>query len=110
MPDYILYKDLKEGMVLAEPILNNFGQLIIPINTKLHAKHLKLLKVWNLQGVMILNDDDKKEFVISPLLRKKIREHILTKFSISNRNEINANLLNDLLEMGIIYHAKRVVK
>lgn len=110
MPDYKLLKDLKEGMVLAEPIMNNYGQLMIPTHTKIHAKHLKLLKVWNLQGVMILNEDDNKEFFISPVLRNKIRDYILSRFSISNKNEINSNLLNDLLEMGIIFHAKKIKK
>lgn len=108
MPDYKLIKDLKEGMVLSESIINNYGQIMVPSQTKLNSKHLKLLNVWNIQGAMVISKDDDKVITISPVLRKKLRDKILSKFSISNISEINTGLLNDLIEMGIKYHAKRL--
>lgn len=108
MPEYKLLKDLQEGMIIAESIINNYGQLMIPNKSKLTLKHIKLLKIWSIKGARISTSDDEVIFQIPAFMKKELREKILSKFSKLRYSELNTELFNDLIEMGIIYHAKKL--
>jgi len=108
MPEYKLLKDLMEGMIVAESIINNYGQLMIPNKSILTKKHLKLLKIWNIKGASITTSQNEVAFQIPAFMKKELREKVLSKFSKLRYSELNTDLFNDLIEMGIIYHAKKL--
>lgn len=62
MSSIVLTENIQEGMILAEPILNNYGQILIGAGVELKDRHKKVLKTWNIQSVLIhnhdFNDDD----------------------------------------------------
>lgn len=71
--------DIEEGMILAQPILNKFGQVLLPANVELQKKHSHLLKTWGISTVFIKNDDNANEEIeISEELRALILEHLNT--------------------------------
>ena len=66
--------DIQEGMILAQPILNKFGQVLLPANVELQKKHSHLLKTWGITVVFIKNEesnalDDPEEY------RRRVEEH-----------------------------------
>jgi len=44
---------LKEGMVLAEPVLNRQGQTLLPAGTALTARHITVFKTWGIANAVI---------------------------------------------------------
>ncbi len=50
-------RDLKPGMILADPVVGKDGQESLPAGTKLTARHIAPLKTREVQSVMI--DDDE---------------------------------------------------
>jgi hypothetical protein len=47
--------DLKPGDILSGPVMNNFGQIMIPAGAVLKENHIRLLKSWETN----LNNRDK---------------------------------------------------
>lgn len=45
--------EIEQGMILAQPILNKFGQILLPANVELQKKHSQLLKTWGITSVTI---------------------------------------------------------
>ncbi len=57
MPKLVLQEDIKEGMVLALPVKNKFGQMLMTADTRIEEKHKKIFKVWGIE-VIYINEDD----------------------------------------------------
>lgn len=71
--------DIQEGMILAQPILNKFGQVLLPANVELQKKHSHLLKTWGITVVFIKNEEStNQEIEISEEMKLHIREHLNT--------------------------------
>lgn len=81
MTKTILCDDIEEGMILAQPILNKFGQVLLPANVSLQKKHSQLLKTWGINVVVIKNNNNTNEEVETPEeLKSIITEHLSTVF------------------------------
>ncbi len=50
--------DITVGMVCAADILNKNGQLLIPANTSIEEKHLRLLKAWGFTELPIISSSE----------------------------------------------------
>lgn len=100
MANYILVNEIKDGMILAEGIVNNFGQTLLPAGANLTEKHIKLFKTWNITGVMVKsnNGEDDDDAELSPELVMKAKEKLKKRMTWSPRN----NLEYDLFEMAVI--------
>ena len=63
MPKSITIEDITEGMIAAEPVINNYRQTLIPAGALLKEAHIKLLKTWSILNVTIISDagDEKIE-------------------------------------------------
>lgn len=48
--------DITVGMICAADVLNKNGQLLIPANTSIEEKHLRLLKAWGFTELPILEN------------------------------------------------------
>jgi hypothetical protein len=47
----------RAGTVLAEPIFNQFGQMLLPPGTELLPRHVTVLKTWGCKAVTIKDND-----------------------------------------------------
>ena len=47
------FETLEPGMVLAEPVLNRLGQILLSKGSKLSPRHLTVLKTWGISAVVI---------------------------------------------------------
>ena len=46
-------KAVEPGLILAEPVLNQFGQTLLPRGVELQPRHLKVLKTWGCKTVRV---------------------------------------------------------
>lgn len=98
---------VEEGMVLAEPILNKLGQVLLGANVTLSKKHLNFFKIWNIDYVSIVSDEeeindiefssDEYELAIAKLARR---------FSWTPRNILE----EELLEIGLYTELDKIRK
>jgi hypothetical protein len=70
------FKNLEPGMILAEPVLNRFGQTLLSKGSTISPRHLTVLKTWGIQAVAIEKGGDP---VKDPLLDKDIRNRALAR-------------------------------
>ncbi len=91
--------ELKEGMIISQPVKNRFGQMIIAPDQKIEAKHLNILKIWGIHSVSVEGESDKE---YDPLLDEEKRneaEKILQKrFYWSPENPFE----NELYEIALM--------
>ena len=61
MPKLITVEDIKEGMELALPLKNKFGQVLLSANLRLEDKHQKILKIWGIESLYIKDENSVSE-------------------------------------------------
>ncbi|MFW5662598.1 MAG: hypothetical protein ACOCZW_02640, partial [Bacteroidota bacterium] len=65
MSKLIDIKNVEDGMILAEPVVNNFGQTLLSPGTELLSSHIRILKTWNIISIRVKGDKDEEETYIS---------------------------------------------
>ncbi len=64
------FEALESGMVLAEPVINRFGQLLIAQGARLSTRHLNVLKTWGVQMILIQGGEPNGDH---PVINEEIR-------------------------------------
>ncbi|MBM2817206.1 MAG: hypothetical protein HW421_3968 [Ignavibacteria bacterium] len=97
MGQVVAIDDIEDGMILSEPVINSFGQTLIPSGATLAVRHINMLKTWNIQGVSIKGDETEENFELSEELKTICIEKLseIVKWMPRNENE------EDLYNMGI---------
>lgn len=104
----ISLNEITEGMQLAEPIINNFGQILLVKGTSLAEKHIKLLKTWNISRVSIIDDTDSEPRNISDYgedIQEMAKKILASRFTWIPRNEAEQDLYN----MALIHTIQCIV-
>ncbi len=103
MAKVISIDNIEDGMILLEPVMNNYGQTLIGAGATLSAKHKNTFKTWNILTVIIQNDDSEdEEFAISEELMELARIRIKERMKWEPRNQFE----NELYDIGV-YHLAR---
>lgn len=72
------------GMVLAEPVLDRRGRLLMPAGRELEGKHLEALPMWGISHVQVegegVPDDDKLMEEMAPWAVAQAGEEIAHRF------------------------------
>lgn len=105
MSTSISIDEIKEGMVLAGPVVNSFGQTLIPAGATLKPSHSNLLKTWNISQVSIKGDDSSDEIEIT----EEIRKIVLQKLQSRAKWIPESATEKDIFELGIITEAKKML-
>ncbi len=106
MSRIITIDQIEEGMIVAEPIVNNFGQVLISPGVILQRKHKNILKTWNIKALVIKSDEQEEEIELSEELRALAVEFLDKKMIWEPRNAIE----NNLYQIGILQSAKNILK
>lgn len=106
MAKIVFTEQIKEGMVLSEPLLNNFGQTLMPSGTKLTERHKRILKTWNIMQVSIKSDNEEEEIEISAGLLNIAKERLATRVLWEPRTSQE----EDMLRMATIHMARQISK
>lgn len=105
MPKIISVNNVTEGMVLSEPIVNKFGQVLLGADIVLLKKHINFFKMWNIELVTIQSDDEEEDTINDDdyeSAKSNLFNRILWK--PRNKNE------EELIELGIVFEFKKLNK
>lgn len=64
----LLIDNIEAGMVLAESLTNNFGQVLMPAGTVIKSNHIKILKAWNIRTICVKQEGNEEEIVLNKRL------------------------------------------
>ncbi|MCX6153941.1 MAG: hypothetical protein NT007_07270 [Candidatus Kapabacteria bacterium] len=106
MPKSIPIEEIKDGMILSDSLVNNFGQTLVPAGTVLSDRHSRILKTWNIFTVSIKSDSTEDDFEINDDIRKKAKEKLDLRMNWEPRNAAE----EDLYLLGLLYTAKNLLK
>ena len=98
MPKLIVLEEIKEGMELALPLKNKFGQILLSADVRLENKHKKILKMWGVTAVYIKeNNNEYKDIDYSEQTKGEAAKllGLRLKWTPKNQNE------EDLYEMAL---------
>lgn len=96
-------KAVEPGIFLAEPVLNQFGQTLLPQGVELQARHLKVLKTWGCKAVNVMGEgSSEKESEVSPELMNRA----LTRVNWRLKWEPTTDLEKEIFQLAV----KRVIQ
>ena len=88
----ILIDNIEDGMVLADAVLNRYGQVLMPTDTELKQNHKKMFKMWGIKSVTIKSDEEE-DSEMTPELIDAVSERIGLRLQWLPRNPIEENLV-----------------
>ncbi|MEN6295654.1 MAG: hypothetical protein ABFD61_05950 [Chloroherpetonaceae bacterium] len=94
MQHIIQIDKVEDGMVLAEPVLNQFSQVLLPSGTILSKFHVNILKKWNINFVFIDVQESEDNPDIPQELIDSCKELITSKLLWSPTLGIEIDLIN----------------
>lgn len=94
---------LKEGDILAEPLYNVHGHILLPVNAVISNKCLKLLKTLNIQNVTIkrIDKDNQNESLTEEEIETSLKK-LLENLDWQPENDYEM----ELLKMAAIHKLK----
>lgn len=95
---------VEDGMILADPILNQFSQILIPAGTVLSDFHKKILIRWNIRYVNIYVNDEFEDEEIDDEIIRNATQKTLDKLLWTPENEIE----DDLVHIAAKHLAKKM--
>jgi hypothetical protein len=103
MAKVISIDNIEDGMILQEPVVNNYGQTLIGAGATLSAKHKNTFKTWSILTVIIQSDEsEENNSPISEELMELARVRLMERMKWEPRNQFE----NELIDMGV-YHLAR---
>ena len=96
-------KAVEPGLILAEPVLNQFGQTLLPRGVELQPRHLKVLKTWGCKTVKVKEEGiPEKEPEVSP----EIMDRALARVNWRLTWEPTTSLEKEIFQLAV----KRVIQ
>jgi hypothetical protein len=85
-----------EGLRLAAPVMNSYGQTILAAGTVIELRHRRLFSIWSIKHISVLMSDDEV-FEPGDALRVVAEERLRQRVKWQPRNSHE----RDLLELAI---------
>ena len=93
MPKTIQTSDLQEGMILKNPVVNKFGQVLLREGTELKLSHNRVLQLWGINFLTIEDTEETEAIVIDENIIAKSIEFIQHRMKWEPRNKHEMDLL-----------------
>ena len=107
MAKVIAIENITDGMILQEPVVNNYGQTLIGAGATLSEKHKNTFKTWNIHTVVIQSDENEEEqFIINDEILELAKAKLKERMQWQPRNQFE----NELYEMGLYHLARQMSK
>lgn len=106
MSNIVPIDEINDGMVVAEPIVNSFGQTLIPSGATLKDSHKKLLKTWNIQTIAIQGDGQEEAVELTEEIKQLALEKLSKRLSWKPANPYE----KDIFQLGILCSADTIMK
>lgn len=106
MSEIISIDNLQEGMVLAEPVINNFGQTLLNTGVCINAHHKKILKTWNIHNLHIQSESSDNNSSVE--FGQDILNFIESALSSRMKWKPDLKIENDLFKTAVIVNAQQL--
>ena len=105
MPKIVFINEIKDGMELAIPVKNKFGQIMLAENTKLEERHKNILLLWGIQSVSVKDNEEESEVQFDDATVSKAKDQLKKRLKWNFRNvneeEIYNLALGELLKKNL---------
>ncbi|GAB1430766.1 hypothetical protein MASR2M18_16000 [Ignavibacteria bacterium] len=101
--------EVRAGMALAQPLINGFGRLLLPAETKIEEQHLGLFKIWGILFVSIHGKAQNSEPLwqrLTPELLERGLKYLRKRVFWNPRGPIE----NDLFKAAIRMQAWKILR
>lgn len=85
------------GMILAAPILNRYGQVLLSAGVELQPKHITIFSTWGIKLITIKSKNSDEEVVITDDMRKQAEKIFYSRINWQPKTDLE----KDLCEMGV---------
>ncbi len=99
MSKIVSIDQIEEGMINLDPVVNKFGQTLLPSGVKLTSSHVMILKTWNIRSLTVRDENETETDEISEELRILIKQQIKKRMKWTPRNEIEKDLINAAIKI-----------
>jgi hypothetical protein len=91
-------KAVEPGLILAEPVLNQFGQTLLPRGVELQPRHLQVLKTWGCKTIKVHKEEfpEKEADVNSEVL-----DRALARVNWRLKWEPTTNLEKEIFQLAV---------
>ena len=96
MSNLIEIEKSEPGMILAAPILNRYGQVLLSTGVELMPAHLKMFKTWGIKLITV-KEEEYEEAVITEELRQKAEKIFSSRITWEAKSDFEKGLF----EMGV---------
>jgi hypothetical protein len=96
MSNLIEIEKSEPGMILAAPILNRYGQVLLSTGVELMPSHLKMFKTWGIKLITV-KGEEFEETVITEDLKQKAEEIFSSRITW----QVKSDFEKGLFEMGV---------
>lgn len=100
----IALENVREGMLLAKPIRNKVGQVMINKDVELTAKHINILKMWGIQIIAIKDGTEEEVDVKNQSTIDIIKQQILSGLGWN----IDHPILDEIIELAAYSHFRTI--
>jgi hypothetical protein len=79
---------VQSGMILAEPVVNRHGQVLLGAGVALTDRHITVLKTWGLRSVVIEGGDADTEPEVTEAMQHLAEDRLRRRWGWTPRNAI----------------------
>ena len=105
MANYISIDQIEEGMILAEPVVNKFGNVLLGAGASLSSNHITLFKTWNVKDIAIRSLSSDSEIEITEEHRAQAAVLLTKRMKWFPRNDIE----KDLYSLALLVTAQNIL-
>jgi len=98
MSRIVMMDEVEPGMMLAEPVYNNSGQVLIGTDSELNHKLIKVLMTWNIRSVQIKDNSNEESNIISEEILSLAKQKVLERLNWEPRNTNEFDLVDTAVQ------------
>ena len=93
---------LEPGMILAEPVFNQFGQLLIPKGAQLSSRHVKVFKTWGIHRITVEGGESVEEIpVIDEEIQNRARDRVNKRLFWQPNNPLEEEIIHLAVQQAV---------
>ncbi len=94
MAPLISIHDLKPGMVLAEPVLTRWGQILLNKGCRLRPNHLTLLRTWGIAKVRVQEEKEDSVATVDEAALGEARNKVQRRLKWKPKTPVETKIID----------------
>jgi len=90
-------EEIEEGLILSQPVINNYGQMLLPSGATISLRHINLLKTWNIETINVRGENDSETVETAEFgddVLKHAKSRLKSRLNWIPENELEQELYN----------------